>query len=264
MITIIPDIHADLQRLEATLAVIDGQLAFLGDFIDGGQGACDRTVLTRVRGQIDAGALSVMGNHELNAILFHRGLRADSDKNRDQHRSFLEAFGFATPEALSWTDWFLTLPLFLDLGGLRLAHACWSIPDIATVAARRPDGRLQESDLVEIGEESTPFGRAVKRIVSGPEVRLPAGHSFLDHKRHPRTEVRLAWWRNDAATYRAAALSVPDVMVLPDIPLPAGVVAEIYPADAAPVLVGHYKMTGRPHVSGNATSIDYPDAPCAY
>lgn len=265
MITVIPDIHADPQRLDATLAAVDGPLAFLGDFIDGGeQGACDRTVLTRVRSLIDKGAVAVMGNHELNAILFHRGLRANSDKNRDQHRSFLEAFGFATPEAMAWTDWFLTLPLWLDLGGLRLAHACWSIPDIATVAARRPDGRLQESDLAEIGEESTSFGRAVKRIVSGPEVMLPAGNSFLDHKGHPRTEVRLAWWRNDATTYREAALSVPDVMALPDVPLPGGVAAEIYPADGAPVLVGHYKMAGTPYVTGNAASIDYPKAPCAY
>ncbi|QXI66091.1 hypothetical protein CP157_03883 (plasmid) [Paracoccus marcusii] len=264
MITVIPDIHADPQRLEATLSATDGQLAFLGDFIDGGQGACDHTVLTRVRGLIDAGAVAVMGNHELNALLFHRGLRADSPKNRNQHRSFLEAFGFATPEAMAWTDWFLTLPLWLDLDGLRLAHACWSIPDIATVAARRPDGRLQESDLAEIGAESTPFGRAVKRIVSGPEVTLPAGYAFRDHKGDLRTEVRLAWWRNDAATYREAALSVPDVAALPDVPLPAGVAAEIYPADAAPVLVGHYKMTGTPHVSGSAASIDYLEAPCAY
>jgi hypothetical protein len=64
MITVIPDIHADLQRLEATLAVVDGPLAFLGDLIDGrGQGACDRIVLTRVRSLIDDGAVTVMGNH---------------------------------------------------------------------------------------------------------------------------------------------------------------------------------------------------------
>jgi hypothetical protein len=40
MITVIPDIHADPERLEATLAAVDGPLACLGDFIDeGGQGA---------------------------------------------------------------------------------------------------------------------------------------------------------------------------------------------------------------------------------
>ncbi|MCZ0964120.1 hypothetical protein [Paracoccus benzoatiresistens] len=57
-----------------------------------------------MRGLFDAGAVAVMGNHELNAILFHRGLRADSKKNRDQNRSFVEAFGFATPEAMGQTD----------------------------------------------------------------------------------------------------------------------------------------------------------------
>lgn len=53
-------------------------------------------------------------------------------------------------------------------------------------------------------------------------------------------------------------------MALPDIPLPPGAAAEIYPADTAPMLVGQYKMAGTPNVSGNAASIDYPNAPCAY
>lgn len=264
MFDIIPDIHADIDRLERTLAALDAPLAFLGDLIDAKKGGDDRAVLTRVRGLVEGGALAIMGNHELNAALFHRGLRDDTEDNRKQHRSFLQAFGHSTPEALVWTDWFLTLPLWLDLGGLRLAHACWSEPDIATVAARRPDGRLHADDLPEIGAESTPFGRAVKRIVSGPEVTLPLGQFFVDGGGKRRTEVRLAWWRSDAATYRAAALSVPDPGEIPDMVLPDGVRAEIYPADAPPVLVGHYKMTGAPQVSGNAASLDYPAAPCAY
>ena len=35
-------------------------------------------------------------------------------------------------------------------------------------------------------------------------------------------------------------------------------------ADTAPMLVGQYKMVGTPHVSGNAASIEYPEALCAY
>ncbi|MDH2328833.1 hypothetical protein QCN27_18445 [Cereibacter sp. SYSU M97828] len=264
MLTIIPDLHADLGRLDATLAKVSGPLGFLGDFIDAKDTGDDRAVLTRVRGLVDGGAKAIMGNHELNAVLFHRGLRDDTPDNRKQHHSFLDQIGERTPEAMEWTGWFLTLPLWLDLGGLRLAHACWSVPDIATVAARRPDGCLREEDLPEIGAESTPFGRAVKRIVSGPEATLPAGHFFVDGKGKVRREVRLAWWRSDAATYRAAALSVPDPLVIPDMALPEGIRAEIYPADAPPVLVGHYKMTGSPRVWGNAASLDYPATPCAY
>lgn len=205
-----------------------------------------------------------MGNHELNAILFHCGLREDTEKNRGQHASFLRTFGHATPEALNWTDWFQTLPLWLDLGGLRLVHACWRDEDIAIIAARRPDGRLHVDDLPEIGLESSEFGRAVKRLVSGPEVTLPSGVSFVDNGGVIRSEVRLAWWRNDLPTWRAAALSVQDVTIMPDTPLPDALRAEIYPSDATPVLVGHYKMLGTPQVSGVAASLDYPNAACAY
>ena len=28
------------------------------------------------------------------------------------------------------TDWFRTLPLWLDLGGLRVVHACWHQPSM--------------------------------------------------------------------------------------------------------------------------------------
>ncbi|WP_136684548.1 metallophosphoesterase [Falsirhodobacter xinxiangensis] len=259
-ITVIPDLHADLGRLDATLAAVSGPLAFLGDFIDGG--ADDRAVLKCVRGLIDGGAMAVIGNHELNAALFQRGLRENNEKNRKQHASFLAAFNEA--ERAEWTDWFLTLPLWRDLGGLRIVHACWSRPDIALIAQRRPNGLLHEDDLPEIAAESTPFGRAVQRIVSGPEMTLPAGHFFADKTGHPRTQMRVAWWRSDATTYREAALSVPDPLAIPDMPLPEGIRGEIYLEDAPPVLVGHYKMAGQPHVSGNAASLDYPALPCAY
>jgi len=270
MYDVIPDLHADADRLENTLSNLDGApLAFLGDFIDAGPAVArpdDRAVLERVRGLVEQGAQAVMGNHELNAILFHHPdqLRPDTPRNRAQHRSFIETFGIGTPESRQWTDWFLTLPLWLDLGGLRLVHACWSRPDIAIIAERRPDGRLRPEDLAEIAAESTAFGRAVKVVTSGPEATLPLGVAFHDNGGHRRTQMRVAWWRSDADTWREAALSVPDPDNLPDTLLPAGVLAEIYPDDAPPVLVGHYKMTGTPHASGTAACLDYPAIPCAY
>lgn len=119
---VIPDIHADVERLEVTLAALgpNARPAFLGDFIDAGRAARssdDAAVLTRVRRLVEReGAPTVTGNHELNAILFHvgRGRGAASrapQKNRVQHRSFLERFGAMTSEAVAWLEWFLTLPL---------------------------------------------------------------------------------------------------------------------------------------------------------
>lgn len=274
---IVPDIHADPQRLEATLAALGhgAPTAFLGDFIDAGDDrqADDLAVLTRIRALIEDGdAVAVMGNHELNAVLFHRRgpdgrpLRPHLVKNLHQHRSFLARFGPATPEALDWTAWFLrALPLWRELDGLRLVHACWNDAAIATIAQRRPDGCLREEDLPEVADPATPFGAAVKLLTSGPETPLPSGARFHDNARHPRHEVRLAWWRTSARTWTEAALSVPDPDELPPGPLPARVRADIYPAEAPPVFVGHYKMKGVPRIEApNALCLDYPHQPCAY
>lgn len=275
---VIPDLHADIARLRATLAALEpgAPLAFLGDFIDAGSAtreSDDAAVLTAVRRLIDSGrAVAVMGNHELNAILYHtdgtegRPLREHSGNNREQHASFLQQFGANTPQARVWTDWFLKLPLWLDLGGLRLVHACWDQAAVEMVAARRPDGQLTRADLPEIAAESTEFGRAVQRLVSGPEAHLGDGHpGFRDSKNHLRHHVRLAWWRPEARLWREAALSVPDVSQLPkgEIPVCQGVPP--YPDGAPPVIAGHYKMTGTPRIeAANAACLDYPDTACVY
>lgn len=272
---VIPDIHADPDRLDRSLALArPGEpVAFLGDLIDAGDAVerpDDRAVLERVRALVEAGrATAILGNHEVNALLYHRKgvdgavLRERSDKNAKQHRSFVEAFGFATPEALGWTEWFLTLPLWRDLGGLRLVHACWDDEAVATVAARRPDGRLREEDLAEVAEKDTPFARAVERLVTGPEARLPDGGTFEDAGGETRRDVRLRWWAG-ARTWRAAALSVPDPSALPEGEVPPDAVT-LYPEGAPPALCGHYKMRGPPAIeTPRAACLDYPGAPVAY
>ncbi|WP_416915726.1 MAG: hypothetical protein ACMUJJ_01715 [Roseicyclus sp.] len=192
------------------LAAPNARIAFLGDFIDAGRNVLrpdDAAVLDRVMILVETGAaVGVMGNHELNALLFHRldpngvPLRSRDAKNATQHRSFCARFGIGTPEALDRTAWFLTLPLWLDLDGLRLVHACWDPDAIATIAARRPDGRLHEDDLEEVARKETAFAKAVDLLVSGPEIPLPAGIGFHDAAGHYRSQVRIAWWRSDART----------------------------------------------------------------
>lgn len=274
---VIPDLHADPDRLEASLrcAAVGARIAFLGDFIDAGRRvprADDAAVLDRVMALVEAGvAIGVMGNHELNALLFHRlnangvPLRPRDAKNVAQHRSFCARFGIGTREALDRTAWFLTLPLWQDLDGLRLVHACWDPDAIATIAARRPDGRLREVDLEEVAGKQTPFAKAVDLIVSGPQIPLPPGVGFHDAAGHYRSEVRIAWWRADARTWREAALSVPDPHMLPEAEIEVGRGVTFYGTEAPPVLVGHYKMQGHPRIEGpKAACLDYPKTPCIY
>ncbi|MFC3205635.1 metallophosphoesterase [Aquamicrobium soli] len=278
-ITIIPDIHADLNRLGISLRLAElrgARPAYLGDFIDAGKvltgDAADREVLQRVRKQIDADtATAVLGNHELNAILYHRKgsggtpLRAHSAPNAKQHRSFVNAFGAGTDDARYWTDWFLeALPLWHEGDGFRLVHACWSDPEIELVRARRPDGRLRPEDLPEVANKTTDFAKAVERLVSGAEVGLPNGFHFMDGAGNMRNHVRLRWW-GDGRSWREMALSVPADATLPDGEISQGIAPAAYPNAAPPVFVGHYKMAGEPKLEHpRVASLDYPLSPCVY
>lgn len=278
--SVIPDIHADFKRLKSSLKACakSQKLIFLGDLIDAGdhvENPADLSVLQSVRALCENHeALCVMGNHELNAILYHRKtqkkcqspLREHSSNNLKQHKSFINEFGTFTEPALYWTNWFLeTMPLWLEFDGLRIVHACWSMEAIDIVKKRRPNGYLKLDDLEEIAAKQSIFAKAVELIVSGPEYKLPDGFSFHDKNGKKRKNVRLAWWNTNADTWQNATLSVPDKSELPDTLLPSDALTEIYCTDAPPVLVGHYKMTGTPAVQNKkATSLDFPEKPCVY
>lgn len=66
-IALISDIHANLPALDACLAAAArleaGRLAFLGDFV--GYGPDPEAVVARVRPLAEAGAIAVLGNHDL-------------------------------------------------------------------------------------------------------------------------------------------------------------------------------------------------------
>ena len=147
---IIGDIHGHARTLEALLgtlgyALVDGaychparKAIFLGDFID--RGPYQRGVIRIVRPMIDAGhALAVMGNHEFNAIAYATPragggfFREHNAHNYQQHKVFLDAYEY-TADYHELIDWFGRLPLWLDLGDLRIVHACWDRVAINRIA----------------------------------------------------------------------------------------------------------------------------------
>ena len=103
--TIVPDIHANFERLIWSISEAKAsKIIFLGDLIDAGKSVkkpYDFKTLKRVSKLISDGQAScVLGNHELNAILFHRrssatkdSLRIHKKQNPKQHKSFIESFG---------------------------------------------------------------------------------------------------------------------------------------------------------------------------
>lgn len=278
MYDIIPDIHGQYDKLKACLEGLgyhhrDGAwrnvdpsrtVIFLGDFIDRGQRNGD--VLKTVREMVEAGTASaVMGNHELNAIMYHRTdpktgepLRRRDEKNTQQHASFLEEFPLGSDAANEWIDWMATLPICGEYAGFRVVHACWDQERVSKLLAFRPDARLSEDDFVTIADRAHPLCDIVETLTKGPETRLPEGFHFEDKDGSKRKKVRLQWWKAGAGDWRDIAMSVPDIDSLPLGPAPEEITKRSYPANDIPVFFGHYWMSGdvQPQAS-NALCLDY-------
>lgn len=253
------------------------KVIFLGDFID--RGPQIQKVLEIVRPMVEAGhALAIMGNHELNALAYHTEdrdspseyLRRHSPKNEKQHRATLEQL---PPQELRvHLEWFRTLPMWLDLDGLRAVHACWDDKSIAMIAdAHQNHGGTTTEFLHPACRKGTPLFASVEIVLKGKEGKLPDGASFVDKDGHVRHEIRTRWYMPPHGhTYRTYALQSDEIAC--DLTLDDSVIAAAipYPTTAKPVFVGHYWLSAqRPErLADNVACLDYSVAKggflCAY
>jgi len=238
---------------------------FVGDLIDRGPKQMETVQL--IRTMTAAGtARSILGNHEFNAIAWvtpdpeHPGkFLRDHHKpgNREQHQAFLDVVE-GTPRQKEITDWFKTLPLWLDLPGLRIVHACWHQESMNLLGPLLgPNQTLSDEAIVLGSRKGHPVYEAIEVVCKGPEVALPPGISFQDSGGKVRHEVRVRWWQEDLSTYRKAAIGPPgDMAMIPDAPMPEEWKA--HPYSGPPVLFGHYWFTGKPEViSPRFACLDY-------
>lgn len=286
---LIGDIHGCGDELEALLRTMgyaersgawrhpERTAIFVGDFLD--RGPKIRQTLRTVRAMLEAGsACSILGNHEWNAFAYHfphpdgEGgfLRPNSAKNRKQHERTLVDVPAA--ELASHLLFFRSLPFRLDLGALRVVHACWDEVAFGVVdEALARHGGISDDFLIEGSDEESPLFAAIETVLKGKEMRLPEGVSFVDKDGHRRTEARLRWFESPAGR-TVANYILPTFSGVPDAPLPAHVVAEArpYPREAPPVFFGHYWLDApRPELlAPNVVCIDYSVAKqgflCAY
>lgn len=277
---IIGDIHGQPEKLDFLLRRLgyqhrsgawrhpERQAVFVGDFVDRGPGQIQ--TLDAVRRMVEAGSgQAVLGNHEFNAIAWHtldpqdpgQHLRKHSEKNRKQHQRFLEEVGDGSRLHDEWIAWFMSLPLWLELDGFRVVHACWHPAHMQTLSSRMgPNNTLTPELLVAASRPGSAEFVALESICKGLEIKLPTGVSYLDAEGTERTSSRVRWWDETANTYRKAALLPPAQSdQLPDTPLP--VEAMVAYDGKKPVFFGHYWLTGDPRViSPVACCVDYSAA----
>jgi hypothetical protein len=159
------------------------------------------------------------------------------------------------------TDWFKTLPLWLDLGDLRVVHACWHQASIDVLRKAMGSSRALTDEMIVLrSRRSDPIYEAIEIVCKGPEVDLPPGISFKDKEGKVRTEVRVRWWQEDLSTYRKAAIGPPaEMAMIPDLPMPAEWIG--HPHSGVPILFGHYWFTGKPEfISPRFACLDYSAA----
>jgi len=273
---VIGDLHGQYDKLVSLLLHLgysehDGQWShpdriavFVGDLIDRGPKQIETVGI--VRAMVESGsAKCILGNHEFNAIAWvtpdpeHPGkFLRDHHKsgNREQHQAFLDAVE-GTPRQKEITDWFKTLPLWLDLG-LRVVHACWHQESMDVLSPVLGPNQTLTDEAILLGSlKGHPIYEALEIVCKGPEVALPTGISYEDKGGKVRHEVRVRWWQEDLSTYRKAAIGPPgDMAMIPDAPLPEE--WKGHPYSGPPVLFGHYWFTGQPTViSKRFACLDY-------
>ncbi len=278
MYDLIGDIHGHAAELRQLLGVMgyretagvyrhpDRKVIFLGDFID--RGPDIPGVLAIARSMVEAGtALAVMGNHEWNALAFATEdpdrpgshLRSRSPKNIRQHQRTLAQVSVA--DWPSYLNWFRTLPLWLELEGLRAVHACWDPPSIGRIgSALAQHGGLTDSFLHRASRKDDPLHRAVEIVLKGKEMPLPAGVTFPDRDGEPRAEARTRWYLPaDGQTNATYALQ--SERIDSDLALSPEILADVrpYAPTERPVFLGHYWLIpARPtRLAPNVACIDY-------
>jgi hypothetical protein len=274
MYDIIGDIHGFASQLEKLLSQMGysaqqgvwkhptRQVIFVGDFID--RGPEIRKVLQIVRDMVDGGnALAVMGNHEYNAIAYaHQKpdgtyLRPHSQNNINQHEKTLKEFSNRQAEWEDWLRWFYSLPLFLDLGELRVVHACWDQEHIDWLD-QHFQGRLTENLLIQSHVKGSEAWTVIEETLKGKEINIPEHCAWRDKHGHLRTANRVKWWKDPTlATHEDLIFNCPDI--LKDQTWPADLKLEIYPEAAPPVFFGHYWLEDEWPViqSHNVVCLDY-------
>lgn len=273
---IIGDIHGQLGKLEGLLDSLgyekfrgayrhpERRVLFLGDYIDRGPDICG--VLSTVYRMVDAGeAIALMGNHELNALHYHRHgpdgqpLRPHTKDKRDQHSATLEQFDGSKDTWKDWLNWFAQLPLYFETDSFRAIHACWSDVHIEDICGRS----LQDDEfLIAASDKSRAEGRALEILLKGPELELPDGLTFKDKDGQTRESMRVRWWDLAEREHSYASLVMPPGAPAPNGSIVRGALAGFpdYPADAKPVFCGHYWL---PHgrdiapLAGNVVCLDY-------
>jgi len=247
---------------------------FVGDIIDRGPHILE--ALAVVKAMVDNGAaLCILGNHEINALAYttqrpvtnaenslHREfVRPHNARNNRQISETLTQFA-AYPELWrTYLDWFMTLPLYLELDGMRVVHACWDDNVVNRLIKEHSGPYIDKAFLIATCDYASFEARAIDTLTRGTDLPLPNKRKMTGSDGLTRGFFRTKFWARNPKSFK-------DVVFQPD-PLPDDLLD--YPLDEShtrhlleygghepPVFVGHYWLQGKPKpIKDNIACVDY-------
>lgn len=257
-VDVVGDVHGQFDKLVRLLARLGYSQSggiwrhpkrtavFVGDLID--RGPKQLATVELVRAMVEAGAAQcILGNHEYNAIAWAmpdpmrpgRFLRDhDAPGNRPLHQGFLDEIGEGSQDHRAIIAWFMSLPLWLDFGGVRVVHACWHQASIdALKPLLGPNQSMTEELLRMSGQKGHWVREAVSIVCKGPEIGLNDSTPSRDNYGELPQEIRLQWWHADESESAQQSRSR---------------------YCGPPVIFGHYWFAGEPAViSPTFACLDY-------
>jgi len=266
MYDIIGDVHGQAVLLKNLLKQMgyanDGQCfrhqerkaVFLGDFIN--RGPKIKETIQIIRDMVENGAAyAILGNHEVNALFYslldNEGKHLSKKWSRlrmDLNQTLAEFAG----NKEKWNDhvkWMRTLPMFLELDGIRIVHACWQDRNIEMLKANLVEPKLKKSFLRLVGRNSNEVANAFWQTCKGIDFQLPKDLLIFDSEGCAHRSFRSRWWESpEGKTFRE--ISFESRFDLPDYQIPPQIIEsrEPYPHDAPIVFFGHYCMKDAPNI----------------
>jgi predicted MPP superfamily phosphohydrolase len=212
MYDIIGDIHGHAALLKKLLKKMgyhksgegymhaERKAVFVGDFTN--RGPEIRKTLHIIRQMVDSGnAYAVLGNHEVNNILYQLKNRDNEPLLNLKGKRYLsvsqtiQEFSLYPDEWKDYLRWMRSLPFYLELDGIRIAHAYWSDTNIEILKEHLHGGKTRRKifrDLVH--QPHSLLSKAILQTIRGVHLVLPSDLRILDNRKRSHRFFRVKWW----------------------------------------------------------------------
>lgn len=267
MYDIIGDVHGHAQLLKKLLLELgyektpggyshpSRKAVFVGDFINRGP-QIKKTIRT-IRKMVENGnALAVLGNHEINIIIAHLKNKKGNPLVKPPLKNFisgLKTFNEFIDAPEEWQEhlrWLRTLPLFLELEGIRIVHACWSDQAIEYIKNTLPPGKIKKRTFKKLHKDTdAELAKNIWLITKGLQFKMPGDLKIINNKGVSPRSFRMRWWEKpEGKTFEE--LSFESKFHLPEYTVPPEIIPEslTYPENAPIVFFGHYCRKNGPHI----------------